>query len=155
MIKKAETIIPAFMKLVIVVLCLYVGVRCINLITNNKSKETIGKVTKDTTEIIAKEIVENGSIMNEYMLYLENHSSMDEVAKKKLLNAIVSEYITDSEYTYDTSDPSYEQVVNLIYENADYVEETTTAENETKQKKKSVEASAQVIVPMPKIEGTL
>ncbi len=62
-----------------------------------------------------------------------------------------------SEYTYDTADPGYDQVINLIYENAKYAEKKEQpTEKETKpKKKKAVAASANVIVPTPKITGRL
>jgi stage II sporulation protein P len=93
------------------------------------------------------------------MLYVENHDSISDAAKKELLNQIVSEYMLHSEYTYDTSDPGYEQVINLIYESANYVESKET-ENETKAKtkknsNKAVTASENVIVPIPKISGKI
>lgn len=160
-IKIPETLFPWIVKGVIVFLCIYIATRCINLITGNGAKEAAKDIISNTSSVIAKEIVENSGIMNEYMLYVENHGSISEVAKKELLNQIVSEYMMHSEYTYDTSDPGYAQVINLIYENAHYAEDK---ENETKQetekkkdekKNKAVATAANVIVPQPKLSGKL
>lgn len=155
----SQSLIQTIMKGIIIVLCLYIAIKCINLITADKAKEVSSQVISDTSKMLAKEIVENGSVMSRYMLYIENHNSLTEAAKKKVLDQIVSEYLTQSEYTYDTSDPGYNQVINLIYENAGYVEEeTTVAEPETsaaKKKTKSVKTTANVIVPMPKVTGKL
>jgi stage II sporulation protein P len=146
------------MKGIIIILCLYIAIKCVNLITGDRAKEVSSQVISDTSKMLAKEIVENGSVMSRYMLYVENHGSMTEAAKKEVLDQIVSDYINHSEYTYDTSDPGYQQVVNLIYENAGYVEEETTAQpkkEEPKKKTKPVKAAANVIVPMPKLKGKL
>jgi len=146
------------MKGIIIILCLYIAIKCVNLITGDRAKEVSSQVISDTSKMLAKEIVENGSVMSRYMLYIENHGSMTEAAKKEVLDQIVSDYINHSEYTYDTSDPGYQQVVNLIYENAGYVEEETTAQpkkEEPKKKTKPVKAAANVIVPMPKLKGKL
>lgn len=152
--------IQIVMKGIIIILCLYIAAKCINLITADKTKEVGKQVASDTSKMLAKEIVENGSVMSRYMLYIENHSSLTEAAKKKVLDQIVSEYIGQSEYTYDTTDPGYNQVINLIYENAGYTEEeeTTTINQEKttkKKEKKAVKATANVIVPMPKLQGKL
>lgn len=71
---------------------------------------------------------------------------------------MVTDYLKHSEYTYDTSDPGYSQVINLIYENSNYQKEeaTTKIENETKSKTVAVQkVSNKVIVPMPKVNGKL
>mgnify|MGYP001652173513 FL=1 len=157
-IKFPEALLPVIMRLVIVLLCVYIAARCINLITNNKAGNVAGNVVSDTSRIIAKEIVENADLMTQYMLYVENHGSMTEGAKKELLNALVTDYLKHSEYTYDTSDPGYSQVINLIYENSNYQKEeaTTKTENETKSKTVAVQkVSNKVIVPMPKVNGKL
>ena len=157
-IKFPEALLPVIMRLVIVLLCVYIAARCINLITNNKAGNVAGNVVSDTSRIIAKEIVENADLMTQYMLYVENHGSMTEGAKKELLNALVTDYLKHSEYTYDTSDPGYSQVINLIYENSNYQKEeaTTKIENETKSKTVAVQkVSNKVIVPMPKVNGKL
>lgn len=146
------------MKGIIIILCLYIAIKCVNLITGDRAKEASSQVVSDTSKMLAKEIVENGSVMSRYMLYIENHGSMTEAAKKEVLDQIVSDYINHSEYTYDTSDPGYQQVVNLIYENAGYAEEETTVQpkkEEPKKKEKNVKTAANVIVPMPKVKGKL
>lgn len=127
------------------------------MISGNKAGEVTGEAINNASSVIAREIVENSGIMNEYMLYVENHGNISEMAKKELLNKIVSEYMMHSEYTYDTADPGYDQVINLIYENANYAEKKEQpTEKETKpKKKKAVVASANVIVPTPKITGRL
>ncbi|MCI8956780.1 MAG: stage II sporulation protein P [Eubacterium sp.] len=154
----SQSLIQSVMKGIIIILCLYIAIKCVNLITGDRAKEVSSQVISDTSKMLAKEIVENGSVMSRYMLYIENHGSMTEAAKKEVLDQIVSDYINHSEYTYDTSDPGYQQVVNLIYENAGYVEEETTAQpkkEEPKKKTKPVKAAANVIVPMPKLKGKL
>lgn len=154
----SQSLIQSVMKGIIIILCLYIAIKCVNLITVDRAKEVSSQVISDTSKMLAKEIVENGSVMSRYMLYIENHGSMTEAAKKEVLDQIVSDYINHSEYTYDTSDPGYQQVVNLIYENAGYVEEETTAQpkkEEPKKKTKPVKAAANVIVPMPKLKGKL
>ncbi len=154
----SQSLIQSVMKGIIIILCLYIAIKCVNLITGDRAKEVSSQVISDTSKMLAKEIVENGSVMSRYMLYVENHGSMTEAAKKEVLDQIVSDYINHSEYTYDTSDPGYQQVVNLIYENAGYVEEETTAQpkkEEPKKKTKPVKTAANVIVPMPKLKGKL
>ena len=122
-LRVSQSLIQNIMKGVIIILCLYIAVKCVNLMTADKAKEVGVQVVSDTSKMLAKEIVENGSVMSRYMLYVENHASMTEAAKKEVLDQIVSEYISHSEYTYDTSDPGYSQVINLIYENAGYQQE--------------------------------
>ncbi len=154
----SQSLIQSVMKGIIIILCLYIAIKCVNLITGDRAKEASSQVISDTSKMLAKEIVENGSVMSRYMLYIENHGSMTEAAKKEVLDQIVSDYINHSEYTYDTSDPGYQQVVNLIYENAGYVEEETTVQpkkEESKKKEKNVKTAANVIVPMPKVKGKL
>ncbi|MFQ9514923.1 MAG: stage II sporulation protein P [Eubacterium sp.] len=155
-IKVPETLLGLFIKGIIVFLCIYIAARCINLIGSDSSKQAVTTAVNDTTKVIAKEIVENSSIMTQYMLYVENHGSISEEAKKKLLTTVVTDYIKHSEYTYDTTDPGYSQVINLIYENMNAKnEEETTAERETKKKEKSVETASKIIVPIPKVSGTV
>lgn len=154
----SQSLVQTIMKGVIIILCLYIAIKCINLITEDKAKEVGVQVISDTSKMLAKEIVENGSVMSRYMLYIENHSSMTEAAKKEVLDQIVSEYINHSEYTYDTSDPGYNQVINLIYENAGYKQTepaTVTEETTKKQEEKSVKTVSKVIVPMPKLQGKM
>lgn len=155
-IRISETLLAFLLKVVIVFLCVYIAARCINLISDTSAKEAATTVFNDTSNVIAKEIVENSSVMTQYMLYVENHGSISEEAKKQLLTTVVSDYIEHSEYTYDTTDPGYDQVINLIYENmnAKSVEKTTTTVQE-KETEKSVETAAKIIVPTPKVSGTV
>ena len=105
--------------------------------------------------------LENSNIMTQYMIYLENHKDIAEDAKKRILTTVVTDYIAKSEYTYDTSDPAYSQVINILYENMKAenqiakkeVETTakpveTTVKNNEKNNNKKKENKA--IVPMPK-----
>lgn len=155
-IRVSETLLTRLMKVIIVFLCAYVAARCINLITGDSAKEVTMSVADETSNVIAKEIVENSSIMTQYMLYVENHSSITEEAKKQLLTTVVSDYIKHSEYTYDTTDPGYTQVINLIYENMNAkTEEETTTQEETTKIEKSVETAGKIIVPIPKVSGTV
>lgn len=156
-IRISETLLQFIIKCVIVFLCVYIAARCINLISGDKAKEVVSEAVSDTSNMIAREIVENTSVMTQYMLYLENHSSITEAAKKELLEAVVTDYIVHSEYTYDTTDPGYNQVINLIYENisATTMQEETTTAAVVQTKEKSVETSAKIIVPTPKIKGTV
>ena len=100
------------------------------------------------------------------MIYLENHKDIAEDAKKRILTTVVTDYIAKSEYTYDTSDPAYSQVINILYENMKAenqiakkeVETTakpveTTVKNNEKNNNKKKENKA--IVPMPKKSGKL
>lgn len=143
------------MLVVIIILCVYVASKCITIIsTDSKSKKEGSEVVaaiQSSSKMIAKEIIENSSVMNQYIIYVENHGSMEEASKKKILSSIVNEYISHSEYTYDTTDPAYSQVVDLIYKNMEKEEETTTAAPKTTEKVKT--ASAKILVPMPKAIG--
>ena len=125
------TFFQNLMKIIIVILCVYIGVRCVSIITKEEIKDQTGNVINDASDIIVKELVENGDVMKQYMLYIENHKSLSTAAKKKVLNEIVSEYIAKSEYTYNIDDPGYKQVINLVYENAKSAE---TKENPTTKK---------------------
>ena len=158
-IRIVETLFPLITKAVIMFLCIYIAIKCIGMITGNEAKNDVKNVISDTTAVIAREIVENSGIMNEYMLYVENHGSISEAAKKELLGEIVSEYMLHSEYTYDTTDPGYEQVINLIYENAGYADNKETKSHVEQGKKikenKAVAVSNNVIVPVPKVSGKL
>lgn len=155
-IKISETLLAFLLKAAIVFLCVYIAARCISLIGKDSAREAVTTVFNETSNVIAQEIVENSSVMTQYMLYVENHGSISEEAKKQLLTTVVADYIEHSEYTYDTTDPGYDQVINLIYENmnARQVEETTTAAPE-KETEKSVETAAKIIVPTPKVSGTV
>ena len=148
-----------FVKVIIIILCAYISLKCLNIITNNKTKEVTLTAISSTSKIIAKEIIGNRSIMNQYQIFLENNTTLSEQAKKQALNKIVSEYMKYSEYTYNTEDPGYEQVVNLIYEKTNEEEttvpETTKKKKENKRETKVKKASGKVMVPMPKIKGKL
>ncbi len=159
-IRIPEALLQIIVKVAIVFLCIYIAVRCIGLITGDETKKAVATTVSDTTNVIAREIVENSSVMTQYMLYVENHGSITEAAKKELLQAVVTDYIAHSEYTYDTTDPGYDQVINLIYENMNAIkdEETTTVaeqQEEETSKEKSVETAAKIIVPMPEVKGTV
>ena len=159
-----STFFQNLMKIIIVILCVYIGVRCVSIMTKEDIKDQTGNVINDASDIIAKELVENGDVMKQYMLYVENHKSLSTAAKKKVLNEIVSEYIAKSEYTYNIDDPGYKQVINLVYENA---KSTETEENPTTKKNidktnktikknkkdKVVKTATKTIVPKPKING--
>jgi stage II sporulation protein P len=153
-IRLPETLLPFLVKGIIVFLCVYIALRCIHLIAGESAEETAAVAVSDTTNMIAKEIVENSSVMTQYMLYVENHSSISEEAKKKLLSTVVTDYMSHSEYTYDTTDPGYAQVINLIYENMNAEKEETTT-SEQKKQEKTTETSAKVIVPIPEVSGTV
>lgn len=116
-IQVSERLLFLVSMLVIAVLCLYIGVKSVSLMTDATTQEDIAVVARDTSQMIASEIVENSSIITQYMLYVENHENITEEIKKNLLSAVITDYIQHSEYTYDTSDPAYEDVINMIYEN--------------------------------------
>ena len=115
------TFFQNLMKIIIVILCVYIGVRCVSIMTKEDIKDQTGNVINDASDIIVKELVENGDVMKQYMLYIENHKSLSTAAKKKVLNEIVSEYIAKSEYTYNIDDPGYKQVINLLSENPENI----------------------------------
>lgn len=154
-IKVSETLLNVLMKAVIIFLCIYIAARCIEMITKESTGEKILTAANETTEVIAKEIVENSGVMTQYMLYVENQGSISEEAKKKLLATVVSDYIANSEYTYDTTDPAYEQMINLIYENANVSVTEPVTEAEPTTAKTAVQTSAKIMVPMPKVSGTV
>ena len=87
----SQSLIQSVMKGIIIILCLYIAIKCVNLITGDRAKEVSSQVISDTSKMLAKEIVENGSVMSRYMLYVENHGSMTEAAKKEVLDQIVSD----------------------------------------------------------------
>ncbi len=154
--KITEKSVNVAMGIIIVVLCIYVASRCIGIITKDKAEKKeeskAVEIIQNSSKMLAKEIIENSSVINQYMVYIENHASTAEVTKKKILASVVKEYISHSEYTYDTSDPAYEQVVDLIYENVERKEECTTQPPTTVAK---VETAANtILVPMPKLTGT-
>ena len=154
-IRVPETLLNLLVRVVIVFLCIYIAARCIDMIRKDSTGDMVLTAANETTKVIAKEIVENSGIMTQYMLYVENHGSISEEAKKKLLTTVVSDYIKHSEYTYDTTDPGYAQMINLIYENVNAAGKETESEAVTQAQKKSVETSAKIMVPIPKVSGTV
>lgn len=154
-IRISETLFNLLVKIIIVFLCIYILVRCINLISGESAKKVTTTAVNEATNVIAKEIVENSSIITQYMLYVENHGTVSEEAKKQLLTMVVDDYIKHSEYTYDTTDPGYDQIINMVYENVHAKKEEETTAVAKKKKDESVETSAKVIVPIPKVTGTV
>lgn len=146
-------------SVLIVVLCIYIASKCINIMTKDEAKESVNKKAVETANFLVGEIVENTSIMTQYMMYMENHSELSEEVKKQLFESVVTEYLNSSEYSYDTEDPGYKQVVELIYNsiNSPTVEETeapTEIETQETTTENVVEQAANIIVPMPEITGT-
>ena len=93
------------------------------------------------------------------MIYMENHGDLSEEMKKQILESVVTEYINGSEYSYDTNDPGYKQVVQLIYDKVNATEqaETTqleTVEETTTQPQTKVEEAKKELVPIPEMTGT-
>ena len=99
------------------------------------------------------------------MIYLENHKDIAEDAKKRILTTVVTDYIAKSEYTYDTSDPAYSQVINILYENMKAENQIAKKEVETTaktcgkqllkimKKNNNKKKENKAIVPMPKKIG--
>lgn len=115
--KSPDYMFSVIVKAIIVALCAYITFSCVNMITNKKIKVAASKELMETGNMLAQEILENSNIMTQYMIYLENHKDIAEDAKKRILTTVVTDYIAKSEYTYDTSDPAYSQVINILYEN--------------------------------------
>lgn len=115
--KSPDYMFSVIVKAIIVALCAYITFSCANMITNKKIKVVASKELMETGNMLAQEILENSNIMTQYMIYLENHKDIAEDAKKRILTTVVTDYIAKSEYTYDTSDPAYSQVINILYEN--------------------------------------
>ena len=164
--KSPDYMFSVIVKAIIVALCAYITFSCVNMITNKKIKVAASKELMETGNMLAQEILENSNIMTQYMIYLENHKDIAEDAKKRILTTVVTDYIAKSEYTYDTSDPAYSQVINILYENMKAenqiakkeVETTakpveTTVKNNEKNNNKKTRNKA--IVPMPKKSGKL
>ena len=164
--KSPDYMFSVIVKAIIVALCAYITFSCVNMITNKKIKVAASKELMETGNMLAQEILENSNIMTQYMIYLENHKDIAEDAKKRILTTVVTDYIAKSEYTYDTSDPAYSQVINILYENMKAenqiakkeVETTakpveTTVKNNEKNNNKKKRNKA--IVPMPKKSGKL
>lgn len=178
-IRISETLFSLITKVAIVFLCVYIGIRSISMITTKDAKEAMSHAVSDTSKVIAREIVENSSIITQYMLYVENHGEISDEIKKSLLSSVVTDYIKHSEYTYDTSDPGFSEVINLIYENINVAQtagnnansqnndtnnniknnnknnssdKDTSNEND---KNNAIATTGKVIVPIPKISGTV
>ena len=54
----SQPLIQTVMKGMIIVLCLYIAIKCVNLITADKAGEVGNQVVSDTSKMLAKEIVE-------------------------------------------------------------------------------------------------
>lgn len=156
-IKNTGTLLQWGMKAVIVFLCVYIATRCINIITGDSAGKAAKVTVNNTTSVIANEIISNTSIVNQYMLYLENQGSITEEAKKQLLSSVVTDYMENSEYTLDTTDPGYEQVVDLVYKNINMEteQEVQTKEPATQKKTEKKDKKEQIIVPIPKATGKI
>lgn len=150
-----EKLFRIFTGIAITFLSIYIVFHCINIITLNSAREKVVTAANAASKILVNEIVSNSSTLAQYMLYIENHDSLPEEVKKQFLSSAVTDYIKSSEYSYDTTDPGYEQVVELIYAsiNTKPKEEVTTAKAEPAAEK--VVKTSNVIVPIPKVNGTL
>lgn len=147
-------ILKGITRITIILLSIYVVGKSIGIITNQDTGDVVVEAVSDTTKLLAREIMDNSSVISQYMVYMENHQSLTETVEKELLEAVVSDYILHSEYSYDTSDPGYDQVIELVYENIHATEQVTEQET-TKQEEKTTESTAEVIVPDPKAKGTV
>lgn len=143
-----------FTRIVIVLLCIYVAGKSIGIMTGSDTGEVVVGAVSDTTKLLAREIMDNSSVISDYMVYMENHKALTESAQKELLEAVISDYILHSEYSYDTTDPGYDQVIELVYENI-HATEKVTEEPTTQKREKTTETTAEVIVPIPKAKGTV
>lgn len=153
-----ETLFRRLLSTVIVFLCIYVAAKCINIISGGSAKEVVVKTGSYSGNVLARELIENSDVVDQYMFYIENNKDLTEYAKKELLKSVVTDYIEASEYTYDTTDPGYNQVIHLIYENinaSDQTSETETEPLETKAKPVSKPNKEKTIVPMPKSIGKI
>lgn len=145
-----------FVKISVVVLCVYISFLCINMITDKKTKGAMVNQAEKGGSMLVSEILENSNIMTKYMIYLENHKNISETAKKQLLTSVVTDYIAKSEYTYNTDDPGYNEIIDVLYKNmkeAKKVSETTTKQIETTTKIVKQEKKKKQLVPMPKKTG--
>ena len=138
-----EKTFQVIVSVLIIVLSIYIASKCINTIVKDKAKGNINEA----------------SILTQYMIYMENHGDLSEEMKKQILESVVTEYINGSEYSYDTNDPGYKQVVQLIYDKVNATEqpETTqleTVEETTTQPQTKVEEAKKELVPIPKMTGT-
>ena len=107
---------------------IYIASKCINTIVKDKAKENINEAAVQTANFLVGEIIENTSILTQYMIYMENHGDLSEEMKKQILESVVTEYINGSEYSYDTNDPGYKQVVQLIYDKVNATEQAETTQ---------------------------
>lgn len=148
-------------KIIIVILCIYVAGKSVALMVEDNSKtakkeENLGQAIMEnlskSTVLLAEEFMDNSSVMSKYMLYMENNKSLSELAKKELLSAVVSDYIMHSEYSYDTSDPAYNQIIDIVYEN---INATAVIEEETTTKAPETTKENKIIVPIPKAKGKI
>ena len=151
----SESVLRKLLGSVIIVLCIYVGARSINILSAGKAKEAVKMSGAYVGNVLARELIDNSDIMDQYLFYLENNRNLTDMAKVELLKAVVTDYMKSSEYTYDTTDPGYNQIIHLIYENMNAsapvteqqtqpVKQDNADKNEKKQKN---------IVPMPKSVG--
>lgn len=164
-LKSPDYMFSVVVKSMIIALCVYITFSCINMIKNKETKALVSKELEETGNVLAQEILENSNIMTQYMIYLENHKNIGEDAKKRILTTVVTDYIAKSEYTYDTSDPAYNQVINVLYENMKAEKQVTAKKEgnttkpvETATEKKSDKSSQKknkTLVPMPKKSGKL
>ena len=154
-----EKTFQVIVSVLIIVLSIYIASKCINTIVKDKAKGNINEAAVQTANFLVGEIIENTSILTQYMIYMENHGDLSEEMKKQILESVVTEYINGSEYSYDTNDPGYKQVVQLIYDKVNATEqpETTqleTVEETTTQPQTKVEEAKKELVPIPKMTGT-
>lgn len=154
-----EKTVQVIVSVLIIVLSIYIASKCINTIVKDKAKGNINEAAVQTANFLVGEIIENTSILTQYMIYMENHGDLSEEMKKQILESVVTEYINGSEYSYDTNDPGYKQVVQLIYDKVNATEqpETTqleTVEETTTQPQTKVEEAKKELVPIPKMTGT-
>ena len=154
-----EKTFQVIVSVLIIVLSIYIASKCINTIVKDKAKGNINEAAVQTANFLVGEIIENTSILTQYMIYMENHGDLSEEMKKQILESVVTEYINGSEYSYDTNDPGYKQVVQLIYDKVNATEqpETTqleTVEETTTQPQTKVEEAKKELVPIPEMTGT-
>ena len=151
-LKRPERLLSLAVKVVIVFLCLYIGSRCINILTGKNVQNSLAEVGGKATKVIARELMDTDDIYNQYQLIIENNQTLDKEAKKHLLELIADNYLAHSEYTYDTNDPNYNDIINLMYENVSSTKNTPKETTNKKTNKREVKASNK-IVPMPKSVG--
>ena len=58
----SQSLIQSVMKGIIIILCLYIAIKCVNLITGDRAKEVSSQVISDTSKMLAKEIVEKTGV---------------------------------------------------------------------------------------------